>query len=310
MIHRTFEECCTDFKKLSVNYLAQDNSSKRKFLFFRSASNDITIVNELFGIVHKVTFTMCFPFISHVSKISFLKNLATIHKKLLNLVNMSNANNNIINFYKNFTAVLKNTCYILFSGSFCHPDMINLYYISYYLDCAESGFDCPKNNEILKEEVLGLLKQYIDYQKSWMGVNLVKLVFDTIIQDEKSINLYTESNDGRFINILKFLNPLRLILAKFNDKRLFPEITMVMHRALEIINPDMKSNTASGLSSMDFEDIITQKLLILEGKVIALRMPMLILKQMTNPKLKLITQDSIVKFCNDPVSNKIYYTAL
>lgn len=120
-------------------------------------------------------------------------------------------------------------------GNVCQ---FNLNYLDYYFSCREIGIHPVSNYSILKIEAIGVLKNYLRLHPHSSKREFLQSAIETIEHDNQGINQHSKDITDRFINVLKFLNTLRLVLIDNKKSKLLIEVTRVIDRALLIERSD------------------------------------------------------------------------
>jgi hypothetical protein len=240
-------------KKMTDEYLSSKHKPRGWMpSFFTACVIMDKMVEGLNELVNKTICSMAFPKVLYNQRINFVRESYIVYKEIGKQLNKKNHTDQAARDLHNKLAGELKAAFV----SLC-PTMlrnINLNYSEYYLDALDAGFDIPSNDEVLKEEIISILKSHNGHlSKSMQG--MITTVIETLVQDDKSINLYAKNSDEKCKNILKFVTPLQPILSKQNDAVLLPELTKVIDRAVDVMPPvscNMKHNTSQPNRTNDF----------------------------------------------------------
>lgn len=287
---------CEEFKKIANQYMkSQSASTKLSSSFFRSTKQMETVADELYELIVKAEFNIGFPKLSHQNQIDFLEKLRKLYltlmtETLLQLERKKHLDDEFVAFSKKFKTTLKSTLSSLYHGYFKSMDEVNLNYLTYYLDALSNGMASPTNYDCFRNEIIVLLRQYINKYPHGLLFPLVNAVFNTVYQDNKSINLYATNMGERFLNILKFINPLRHSLINDKDNSLLPQLTEIMDKALDVTRPNQHRTHHAQALSRKTVDIIDFRLAELDDETATKIEPPIILS------LKKVTKiDAMIK---------------
>jgi hypothetical protein len=237
----TFEEVCKELLNIAINYISVSKQTQRmlKISIFKNYSEELETAIKISDLVYSVRSAMTFPMITYSQKIDFLSDNYAVYSKLMNyLIKKSQKgikiNKSTFQLFTKLSETLKLFVMSLSQKSFGSISSVKIYYFPYYLDSLAVGMDCATNTSILKEELIQSLYRHLKFYSYGAIAQLINSLIDTIKEDQKSINLYAVSDDEKFANILRFVNPLRLKLIERDDKILLPDLQCIMNKALEI----------------------------------------------------------------------------
>jgi hypothetical protein len=234
-----FLSCCADFKKLANDYLVSQSNKTSKFIpsFFIPRPVVKKVADSLLESVRKVTFSIDYPDIRFSKRVSFLEECAGFFKKLTeayhSLCNNKQINDDLWNFRRQFSQMLKRLTYLTISGEVesCHS--INLNYLDYYLDQIATGDDCYSNDVLLKHEISDLLSQHIEYYPNSDVTKIIIPLLDAI-NDSQGVNQHSHTEKEKFDNLLNFITTFLSCLNEKNEKDLHYKISRIVDRALDV----------------------------------------------------------------------------
>lgn len=229
---KQLENVLNELYKISENFLVKKYPSGKSSCLFNRRSEGRKIILSLVGLIESTQFNLSFPSLSFDDENAFLKATNKMHQNILHRMKDDQL---LKEFYPAFYRKFKTIIGLFFS------DNLNLCYLEYYILCREKYTNVPSNYTILKMETVSTFKAQLKLCEDKETRKILLAAMDTIQNDSRGVNFYANNSEQRFVNLLKFLDTMRLVLADRREQVVFPVVTNLIERGLGIVRSDFVS---------------------------------------------------------------------